>query len=94
LKCLAVSFVSMVLLICLHLLLPQLLSESTKRTNIGTVTPLLKACVKDKRRERKPRESVILFWIPYKTFIESREKEKARKMKGKTKRQLKGLEAA
>jgi hypothetical protein len=31
---------------------------------------------------------------PYKRFIESKEKEKARNMKGKAEQELKGLEAA
>jgi hypothetical protein len=47
-----------------------------------------------KQRKRKYHKSEILSGTPYKRFIESKQKEKARNMKGKAEQQLKGLEAA
>jgi hypothetical protein len=47
-----------------------------------------------KQRKRNSQESESLPLTPYKTFIESKEKEKASKMKYVAKRQLNGLEAA
>jgi hypothetical protein len=48
-----------------------------------------KASVDGKQRKRKSRESEILPGTHYRTFIESKEKEKASKMKGRAERKLK-----
>jgi hypothetical protein len=79
--------------ISLHLII-QLLPESTAHMSTKVINPLPKASVEGKQRKRKPQESEILPGTPYKTFIESKEKEKASKMKRRAERQLKGLETA
>jgi hypothetical protein len=50
--------------------------------------------VEGKQRKRKSQESDILLGTPDKTFIESKVKEKASKMKRREERKLKGLKAA
>jgi hypothetical protein len=50
--------------------------------------------VESKQRKRKSKKSEILSGTPYKSCVESREKEKAIRMKGKAERQQKRLEAA
>jgi hypothetical protein len=90
---LALPFVSIVLVcirLTLHeLLITQLLAGSIARTGMEAINPLPEASLEGKRRKRRPQESEILPGTAYKTFIESKEKEKARKMKGKAERQLK-----
>jgi hypothetical protein len=72
--------------VCLHLflhehLIIQLLPESTTHTSTEAISPLPKASVEGKRRKRKSQESEILPGTAYKTFTESKGKEKASKMK-------------
>jgi hypothetical protein len=59
---------------------------------MGAINPLPKSSVESKQRKRKSRKSEILSGTPYKNFADS--KEKASKMKGKSERQQKRLEAA
>jgi hypothetical protein len=60
----------------------------------SSIKPIAKTSVEGKERKKKSQESEILPGTPYKTFIESKEKDKESKMKGKAERQLKGLEEA
>jgi hypothetical protein len=70
------------------------LPESTTHTSIVAITPLPKDSVEGKQPNGKSHKSEILSGTPHKRFIESKEKEKARNMKGKAEQQLKGFEAA
>jgi hypothetical protein len=61
----------------------NILPESTTHTSIEAINPLPKDSVEGKQRKRKSHKSEILSGPPYKRFIESKEKDKARNMKGK-----------
>jgi hypothetical protein len=61
------------------------------------INPLTKVSVEDEQRKRNSGESENFTGKPNKTnttFIEIKEKEKANKLKVRTERQMKGLEAA
>jgi hypothetical protein len=66
--------------------------ERTTHTSIEAINPLPKSSVECKQSKRKSQKSEILSGTPYRKFADS--KEKARKMKGKSERQQKRLEAA
>jgi hypothetical protein len=90
-------FVSLVLS-CLYLplyehMIIELLPESTAHTSMEEINPLPKASVEVKLRKIKSRKSEILPGTPNKICIEIKGKEKVNKMKVRTDRQLKRLEA-
>jgi hypothetical protein len=58
------------------------------------INPLPKASVEGKHRKRKSRKSEILSGTPYKMFTESKEKEKANKVRGRVERRMKVLKKA